>query len=159
MARQTFRPAGNPTSQDRGTTAHVYLAWRSCSCYLLSGSLRLPDAGVLIDYSCATATSPSERQFRITPRNFALPDGSNMAPGVQADLHHVSMQQLETSVRVAFRQRGVSVHPSLNIRSEIEADSHFLKEQGANGGDLMVCSRCSLRCCSTFCVRESASVP
>lgn len=84
------------------------------------------------------------RHSRLIPEYCTKVDVGNKTSDMQADLHHVSMPQLESNVRAAFRQRGVSVHPSLSIRSEIEADSHFVKEQGANGGDLMVCTLFSL---------------
>ena len=74
----------------------------------------------------------------LSDRTYSKPTPRISVFGLQADMHHVAMPQLEGNVRVAFRQRGVSVHPSLSIRSEIEADSHFIKEQGPNGGDLMV---------------------
>jgi hypothetical protein len=60
---------------------------------------------------------------------------------VQADMHHVAIPQLESNIRAAFRQRGVSVHPSLSIRAEIEADCHFIKEQRSSDGETMVWHR------------------
>lgn len=156
MAREALISAGNTAGKNRGTFTDVNLARSAPSSDRLQGGVCIPHAGVCCENSTYALLTCTGALVASLATRMGVGRGANVAKrpcklstvAMQADMHNVPIPQLESNIRAAFRQRGVSVHPSLSIRAEIEADGHFIKEQRSSDGELMV--RCSSNICAAL---------